>query len=65
MEQRKIERINELTRISRQRELTTEEKTERQSLREEYLAEWRTGTKATLDSIYIVDEKGTKRKLTK
>ena len=65
MEQCKIDRINELTRLTRCRELTAEETAERQILREEYLSEWRTGTKATLDRVYILDEKGNKRKLTK
>jgi len=65
MEQCKIDRINELTSISRQRELTSEEAEERQMLRDEYLVEWRTGAKSALDSVYIVDENGNKRKLTK
>lgn len=65
MEQCKIDRINELTRLSRCRELTAEECSERQTLREEYLAEWRNGTKATLDRVYIIDENGKERKLTK
>ena len=38
IEQWKKDRISELTRISRERELTAEEQTERQALREEYLA---------------------------
>jgi len=65
MEQQKMDRISELTRIARQRELTAEEKSERQALRGEYLSEWRTGAKAALDSTYLVDEKGVKRKLMK
>ena len=65
MEQCKMDRISELTRISRQRELTAEEQCERQLLREEYLSEWRNGAKQTLDRVYIVDEKGKQRKLTK
>ncbi len=60
-----MDRISELTRISRERELTQEETSERKALREEYLAEWRNGAKQTLDSVYIVDERGHKRKLTK
>lgn len=64
MEQCKLDRISELTRISRQRELTAEETDERQILREEYLAEWRASTKATLDNVYVIDENGVKRKLT-
>jgi len=65
MEQCKIDRINELTRLSRCRELTVEECSERQTLREEYLVDWRTGTKATLDRVYILDENGKELKLTK
>lgn len=37
MEQSKIDRINELGRIAKERELTEEEKAERQQLREEYI----------------------------
>ena len=37
MKQEKIDRISELTRLSRERELTPEEQKERQTLREEYL----------------------------
>lgn len=65
MEQKKLDRISELTRISRERDLTPKEQTERQALRQEYLAEWRAGAKATLNSIYIKDEKGNLEKLTK
>ena len=65
MESCKLDRISELTRLSKCRELTAEECSERQTLREEYLAEWRNGAKQTLDRVYIVDETGKKRKLTK
>ena len=65
MEQKKLDRISELTRISRERELSPEEQTERQALRQEYLVEWRTGAQATLNSVYIEDEKGNLHKLTK
>ena len=37
MEKEKIERINELGRLSKERELTEEEKSEQKALREEYL----------------------------
>lgn len=37
MDKAKIERINELGRIAKERELTEEEKAERAALREEYL----------------------------
>ena len=59
MIQEKMDRISELTRISRERELTQEEKTERQALREEYLAEWRRGTIETLESLRIENPDGT------
>jgi len=65
MEQCRLDRISELTRLSRERELTAAEQAERQALRQEYLSEWRNGAKATLDQVYILDEKGVKRKLTK
>ena len=38
MEQSKIDRINELARIAKERELTEEEQTERAALRAEYMA---------------------------
>ena len=60
-----MDRISELTAISRQRELTEEEQAERKALREEYLADWRRSTIDVLENTYIVDEKGNKRKLEK
>ena len=41
MEQSKIDRINELGRIARERELTPEETEERRILREEYIKDFR------------------------
>ena len=41
MEKEKIDRINELGRIAKERELTPEELSERAALREEYLKEFR------------------------
>ena len=60
-----MDRISELTALSRQRELTEEEKAERKALREEYLADWHRSTIDVLENTYIVDEKGNKRKLEK
>lgn len=37
MEQKKIDRINELARISKQRDLTEDEREEQKTLRAEYL----------------------------
>lgn len=41
MEKIKVDRINELARISKQRELTEDEAREQKALREEYLLEVR------------------------
>ena len=65
IEQWKKDLISELTRISRERELTAEEQMERQALREEYLASWRESVIGTLENTYLVDEKGNKTKLPK
>ena len=65
MTQEKKDRISELTRISRERELTAEEQAERQALREEYLQSWRESVIGTLDNTSLVDEDGNKRKLPK
>lgn len=59
MTQEKMDRISELTRISRERELTEAEQIERKALREEYLAEWRRGTIETLESLRIQNPDGT------
>ncbi len=65
MEKEKMERISELTRLSRERELTPNELTERAALRAEYIQDWRKSTINVLENTYIVDEKGNKRKLSK
>lgn len=61
----KLNRINELARIAKRRELTPEETLERAALRAEYVAEWRSATEQTLENIYIADEAGNKTKLRK
>lgn len=65
VEQEKKDRISELTRISRERELTAEEQEERQALRQEYLQSWRESVIGTLENTYLVDEDGNKTKLPK
>lgn len=65
MEQSKIDRINELARLAKQRELTADEAKERQALRQEYLAEWRKGAEATLNQVVIVDPDGSRHPLKK
>lgn len=63
MDQKKIDRISELTRISRERELTPEEQQERAILRGEYIEAFKQSLVSNLDNTYIVDEKGNKRKV--
>lgn len=63
MEQARIDRISELTRISRQRALTEEEQAERQALRQEYLASIRQSLTSQLENTWLVDENGSKHKL--
>ena len=60
----KLERINALARIAKERELTPEELAERDVLRREYIAEWRRGAEQVLENTYVVDESG-KHKLPK
>lgn len=63
MDQKRIDRISELTRISRERVLTEEELSERAELRREYIESVKASLTGQLDNTYIVDEKGNKRKL--
>lgn len=63
MENSKLQRINELAHIAKQRELTAEEIAERDILRKEYIAEWREGARQVLDNTYILTPDGKKRKL--
>ncbi len=64
MEQKKIDRINELARKSRTPEgLTPEERDEQAILRKEYLAAIRANLTAQLDSTVIQYPDGTRKKL--
>lgn len=63
MEQKKIERISELSRKSRAEGLTEEEKLEQQALRQEYIQSMRQSLRATLDNSVIVRPDGTKEKV--
>ena len=65
MEQSKIDRINELARLAKQRALTPEELAERDALRKEYIAAWRESTIAVLENTYIQTPDGKKHKLKK
>ena len=63
MENEKLNRINALARLAKERELTAEELAERDALRKEYIAEWRRGAEQVLENTYIVGPDGKKRKL--
>ncbi len=56
IETKRLERINELAAIAKQRPLTKEEIDEREVLRKEYLAAFRANFKKQLDNIEIVDD---------
>ena len=65
MEQKKIDRINELAKKAKTPEgLTAEELEERAALRQEYLNSVMGSLRRELDNTWIVDEHGNKRKLT-
>lgn len=64
MEQKKIDRINELSRRLKAGETLTEaEQLERKALHREYIDSVVGNLKGQLDNVYFVDEKGNKEKL--
>ena len=63
MERRDIERINALTQISRERELTPEEQAERKTLRENYLKAFRGQFRAQLDNTVVEYPDGSRTSL--
>ncbi len=65
MEKAKIERINELARISKIQPLTNEQAEEQNRLRQEYLDEIRASFKATLDHTVIQNPDGSRTPLKK
>ena len=66
MDQKKIERINELSRRLKAGEtLTEEEHLERKTLHREYVDSVLGQLRGHLDNTYLIDEKGNKRKLRK
>lgn len=66
MDEKLINRINELAKKNKTIGLTKEEEEERARLRVEYLKEFRKGMEQNIMSnLYIVDEKGNKKKVTK
>ena len=65
MEQKKIDRINELARKNKAQGLTPDELAERDALRREYIDAVKQSLMGQLDRTYYVDEKGRKTKLRK
>ena len=65
MEKKKIDRINELAHLAKERELTEDEISERTVLRAEYIAEFRKSTIEVLENTYIQTPDGKKHKLKK
>ena len=64
MEQANLNRINELAKIAKTRELTAEEQEERARLRKEYLSEFRKAFQQQLDSTVIQYDDGSRVKFT-
>ncbi|MGN0985751.1 MAG: DUF896 domain-containing protein [Candidatus Enterenecus sp.] len=66
MDQKKIDRINELARRVKAGEvLTPEETAERDALRREYIASVKASLTGQLDNTYLLEPDGTKHKLGK
>lgn len=61
----KIQRINELAKIAKERALTPEELEERDRLRREYITAFRGNLETTLSTVVIMDENGNKTSLKK
>ena len=63
MEKIKIDRINELARASKERELTAEEKAEQKALREEYVLEFRAQFRGILSNTVVQYPDGSRQSL--
>ncbi len=58
-------RINELAKIAKERELSVEEKAERDTLRAEYIKQFRASMRGILDNTYVQYPDGRKEKVKK
>ena len=65
MEQKKIDRINELARLAKERELTEAEQAERQVLRREYIDSYKRSLEMQLQNTTIMYPDGSKKKVIK
>ena len=58
-------RINELAKLAKERELSVEEKAERDTLRAEYIKQFRASMRGILDNTYVQYPDGRKEKVKK
>ena len=65
MEQKKIDRINELAKKAKQGPLSEEEKAEREILRREYIDSFKASLVGQLENTYIQRPDGSKEKIRK
>ena len=65
MDKKQIDRINELARKKKTVGLTESEVKEQETLRQQYLSEFRANLQAMMDQVYIEREDGTYQKLEK
>lgn len=65
MDQKKVDRINELARKQKAEGLTDAEKAEQAALRREYIEAYKQSLISQLDNMYILEPDGTKHKVTK
>ena len=65
MDKKQIDRINELSRKKKTVGLTESEVKEQETLRQQYLSEFRANLQAMMDQVYIEREDGTYQKLEK
>ena len=63
MDQKKLDRINELARKAKVEELTDEEKLEQKALREEYIRDFRASMRGILNNTTIVSPDGSRENL--
>ena len=63
MDKGKIDRINELARLKKERELTAEEAQEQALLRRQYIDEFKANVHATLQNVRVQQEDGTLKPL--
>ena len=58
IDQKLIDRINELAKLSKERDLTQDELVEQTNLRKEYIKQFRAGFRQHLEGIRVVDPEG-------